>query len=364
MVAKESEFVPKWIAWEITARCNLHCIHCRSSSDLGSHPGDFTTLQAYRLLEDIAAFAKPVVVLSGGEPLLREDVYDLIRHGTGLGLRMCLATNGVLVDDQACVRMKEAGVRIVSLSLDGSTKEIHDNFRDQEGAFEGVMRATDHFRRHGIEFIINSSFTRRNQDDIAKVYRLAKELGATAWYMFMIVPTGRGEDISSELISKEDYEKILKWHYQMEKTEKDMLVRPTCAPHYYRIIQQEAKREGQKFERRSLKFSTGGAKGCIAAQSIAFIDSRGNVSPCSYFPEVAGNVKTKSFKEIWETAPLFLALRDFKRYKGKCGQCEYLNVCGGCRARADAIYGDYLAEEPFCTYIPVRARKGGGDVVP
>lgn len=355
-MALQKEFIPKWIAWEITARCNLHCIHCRSSSDMESYPGDFSTEEAFALMNDIASFCKPVLVLSGGEPLLREDVYDLVRHGTKLGLRMCLATNGVLVDDEACIKMKDSGVKIVSLSLDGSTREIHDNFRDQDGAFEGVMRASEYFNKHGIEFIINSSFTKRNQKDIPNVYQLAKELGATAWYMFMIVPTGRGEEIMSELISREDYEEILKWHYQMEKKEKEMLVRPTCAPHYYRIVLQEAKREGEKFERRSLKFSTGGAKGCICAQSIAFIDSLGNVQPCSYFPEVAGNVKEKSFREIWETSPLFLSLRDFSGYKGKCGVCEYINVCGGCRARADSVSGDYLAEEPFCSYVPVRMK--------
>jgi len=170
--------------------------------------------------------------------------------------------------------------------------------------------------------------------------------------MFMIVPTGRGEEIISELIPKEDYDEILDWHYQMEKNEKDILVRPTCAPHYYRIVLQKSRDEGVKFERRTLKFSTGGAKGCIAGQLIAFIDIEGNVKPCSYFLRSAGNLKEKSFKEIWEESELFSEMRDFKRYKGRCGSCEYIGVCGGCRARADAIYGDYLEEEPFCSYIP------------
>jgi radical SAM protein with 4Fe4S-binding SPASM domain len=163
--------------------------------------------------------------------------------------------------------------------------------------------------------------------------------------MFMIVPTGRGEQIFEELISKEDYEELLKWHYRMEKDEKQILVRPTCAPHYYRIVPQMAKAEGVKFERRTLTFSTGGGKGCIA------------VRPCSYFPLSAGNVKKTPFREIWEKSPLFLELRDFARYKGKCGVCEYIGVCGGCRARAYAVTGDYLEEEPFCTYVPYRRRR-------
>jgi len=352
-------FLPKWIAWEVTQRCNLRCIHCRCSAELDAAAGDFTTEEAFRLLDQIAELSKPVVVLSGGEPLLRPDVFEIARRGTDLGLRMCMATNGTLIDDAVCERMKGAGIRMVSLSLDGSTAAIHDDFRSMPGAFEGTLRGISFLRKHGVPFLVNSSFTRRNQGDIANVMRLAKSLGATAWYMFMIVPTGRGEEIMEELISKEDYEEILKWHYEMEKGEPDLLVRPTCAPHYYRIVPQMAKAEGVKFQRRSLSFSTGGGKGCIAAQSICLIDAFGEVKPCSYFPVSAGNVKTKPFREIWESSPLFRELRDFKGYKGKCGQCEYLNVCGGCRARAYAVTGDYLEEEPFCTYIPIRMMRAG-----
>jgi heme b synthase len=355
------EFVPKWIAWEITRRCNLKCVHCRSSSEAeaSGHP-DFSFEEAKRVLEDIASYAKPVVVLSGGEPLVREDVFDIARHGTDLGLRMCLATNGVLVTDEVCEKVKESGIKIVSLSLDGSTREVHDDFRNQDGAFDGAIRAAKLFGKHGIEFIINSSFTRRNQEEIPRVYRLARELGATAWYMFMIVPTGRGEDIMGELISKEEYEEILDWHYRMEKDEEDMLVRPTCAPHYYRVRLQRAKEEGDKVRRRTLKFSTGGAKGCLAGQLICLIDVDGNVLPCSYFPKPAGNVREQSFKDIWENSPLFKDMRDFKSYKGRCGSCEYVQVCGGCRARAYAMHGDYMQEEPFCNYVPMKLRKTAG----
>jgi radical SAM protein with 4Fe4S-binding SPASM domain len=253
--------------------------------------------------------------------------------------------------------MKASGIKMVSLSLDGATEEVHDDFRKQKGAFTGVINAAELFNRQGIKFLINSSFTKRNQDEISKVYKLAKKLGATAWYMFMIVPTGRGEDIMNELISKEDYEELLEWHYRMEKEEKDLLVRPTCAPHYYRVVLQKQKEEGEKFERRSLNFSTGGSKGCIAGQVICLIDVDENVLPCSYFPKSAGNLKEKSFKDIWESSELFHEMRDFKKYKGRCGSCEYVNVCGGCRARAYAVSGDYLEEEPFCGYIPYRIKK-------
>lgn len=352
------KFEPKWIAWEITRRCNLNCVHCRSSSSLEveGHP-DFSLDEAKRALDDIASYAKPVVVLSGGEPLLREDVFDIAAYGTEKGLRMCLATNGTLVTEKICGKIKDAGIKMVSLSLDGASASIHDNFRSQQGAFDGTIRAAELFRKYDISFLINSSFTKRNREEIPKVYKLAKKLGATAWYMFMIVPTGRGEDIMEELIPKDVYEEILEWHYEMEKEEDELLVRPTCAPHYYRIVLQQAKKKGEKFKRRTLKFSTGGSKGCLAGQLICLIDVDGEVLPCSYFPKSAGNIRKQSFKEIWEESELFQSLRDFKQYKGRCGSCEYVNVCGGCRARAYSMTGDYLAEEPFCGYVPVRIAK-------
>lgn len=351
------DFIPKWIAWEVTRRCNLNCIHCRSASTMSSCDSAFTTEEAKRLIDDITAFCSPVLVLSGGEPLLRPDLFEIAAYGTEKGLRMCIATNGVLVTDETCAKMKGAGIRMVSLSLDGSTAAIHDDFRRQAGAFEATLRAAETLKRNGVPFLVNSSFAKRNQHDIPNVYRLAKAIGATAWYMFMIVPTGRGEEIMNELISKEDYEEILAWHYRMEKQEADILVRPTCAPHYYRVRLQKAKEEGHKVQHRTLSFSTGGGKGCICAQTIAYIDCEGNVQPCSYFPVFAGNVKERSFREIWDRSELFESLRAFERYKGRCGECEYLNVCGGCRARADAVLEDYLQEEPFCGYVPIRTRK-------
>ncbi len=359
-VSENEEFIPKWIAWETTGRCNLNCVHCRCDASMESAEGDFNTEEAKALIDDIVSYAKPVLVLSGGEPLMRKDIFEIAAYGTEKGLRMCMATNGTLITDKVCKQMKESGIRMVSLSLDGSTAAIHDDFRSQKGAFAGTLRGIELLKKNGVPFLINSSFTKRNQEDIKNVYKLAKEVGATAWYMFMIVPTGRGEEIMNELITADDYEEILEWHFHQEMDEPDMLMRPTCAPHYYRITLQKTKEEAADYERRNLTFSTGGSKGCIAAQVIALITQDGEVQPCSYFPRSAGNVKEKSFKDIWENSELFRSLRDFDSYKGRCGECEYLGVCGGCRARADAVYGDYLAEEPFCNYVPFRTRKREG----
>ncbi len=352
------DFEPKWIAWETTRRCNLKCVHCRSSSELeiAEHP-DFTLEEAKATIDNIVSYASPVLVLSGGEPLLREDIFDIAQYGTDKGLRMCIATNGTLVTDEVCKKMKETGIRMVSLSIDGATAKTHDDFRSQEGAFDGTIRAIELLKKNEIPFLVNSSFTVRNRHEIPDIYKLVRGLGATAWYMFMIVPTGRGEDIMEELIPEDVYDEILDWHYEMEKQEDELMMRPTCAPHYYRIVREKAKKEGEVFKRRNLKFSTGGSKGCLAGQLICLIDVDGEVLPCSYFPKSAGNIRETGFKTIWEESELFLSLRDFKSYKGSCGACEYINVCGGCRARSYAMTGDYLAPEPFCSYTPGKLQE-------
>jgi heme b synthase len=347
------DFEAKWIAWETTRRCNLKCVHCRSSSELEvhGHP-DFSLEQASHIIDDIAAYASPVMVLSGGEPLLRPDIFEIASYGSGKGLRMCLATNGTLVNQDVCRQIKGTDIKMVSLSLDGAQAKTHDDFRNQPGAFEGTLQAIELFNKHDIPFLVNSSFTTRNKDEVPHIFELVKKLGATAWYMFMIVPTGRGEDVMDELIPEKLYNEILEWHYEVEKQETEILMRPTCAPHYYRIVRQKAKEEGETFKRRNLKFSTGGSKGCLAGQLICLIDVDGEVLPCSYFPKSAGNIHQVPFKKIWEESELFLNLRDFKSYGDNCGRCEYVNVCGGCRARAYAMTGDYLSQEPFCSYVP------------
>ncbi|NQU64857.1 MAG: radical SAM protein [SAR324 cluster bacterium] len=353
------EYVPKWIAWETTERCNLSCVHCRCSSDMTKDLFTLDTQKSLALIDNIASYCQPVFVLSGGEPLMRPDLYEIARYGNQKDFRMCIATNGAMLDDTHCEQMKESGIRMVSMSLDGSVAAIHDNFRGVPGAYEGVMQAAERLNRFGIKFLINSSFTKRNQHDIAATFKKAKELGATAWYMFMIVPTGRGEDVMAELVDAEDYNEILEWHYNQEKREDQILMRPTCAPHYYRMVLQLNKKaeKEDKLKRRSLTFSTGGGKGCIASQSICFINAKGDVNPCSYLPLSGGNLFEKPFKEIWENSKLFQDMRDFKSYKGRCGACEYLNVCGGCRARAYSVTGDYMSEEPFCDHIPHKLRE-------
>lgn len=349
------KFELKWLAWEVTRRCNLSCIHCRSSScfTASQHP-DCSLDQAFRLLEDIACVASPVIVLTGGEPLLRRDIFEIASYGTTLGFRMALATNGTLVTPEVCEKIIASGIQIVSLSLDGSNASIHDNFRQQPGAFDETIKATEYFKKFNIPFLINSSISERNKHDIPNMCSKAKALGARAWYMFMIVPTGRGADIMTELVKPKDYQALLEWHYAMEKEEDEILVRPTCAPQYYRIRFEKMREENLNVRSRPLSFSPGGNKGCLAGQTIALIDVDGNVLPCSYLSIPAGNVHKQPFYDIWQSSKLFKKFRDYSSYKGRCGSCEFIKVCGGCRARAYALKGDYLAEEPFCNHIPLR----------
>lgn len=339
------EFGLKWLAFEITPRCNLNCIHCRTNASMNLK--DVLSFKDItKTIDEISKEFKPVVVLTGGEPLLRDDVFEIAAYIKGKGMRVGLATNGTLVDKNTAKRIKEH-FDIVSLSLDGSTFEVHDNFRQVKGAFDAVIKAAKNLKEAGVEFIINSSFTKRNQHDIENTYKLAKSLGAKAWYMFMIVPTGRAEEIFNELIDKKDYQDILRWHFYMELKEKDILVRPTCAPEYYALVDIESKKTSVDFKRRTLKFSTGGAKGCVAGQLIAFIGYDGSIKPCSYFLRTAGNILTDGFLNVWHNSEIFKNLRDFSLYE-KCSKCRYVNVCGGCRARADAYFGDYLALDPYC----------------
>jgi radical SAM protein with 4Fe4S-binding SPASM domain len=237
---------------------------------------------------------------------------------------------------------------MVSLSLDGPTRALHDAFRRQEGAFDAAVRAAEILRREGVSFLVNSSFTRRNVEHVETTMKLAVELGAAAWYMFMVVPAGRGKELLEELIWGEEYESVLRWHYEMESRGAPVHVRPTCAPQYFRLVAERAK-SGGTLKRRSMGLSTGRDKGCLCGQNIALIDRKGDLFPCSYLPLPAGNVLTTPVGELWRNSGLLQELRDTRTH-GECGTCEYRRVCGGCRARAHFVAGSHLAKDPICTH--------------
>lgn len=343
---------PRLVAWELTNACNLACIHCRASAIKDPAPDELSTAQAKHFVDELVEY-KPIIILTGGEPLLRADVYDIARYASGHGLRVVLATNGTLLTPEIARKLKDAGIQRVSISIDGAKEETHDTFRGEPGAFNGAMRGIDILEKEGISFQINTTITKRNLTEIPGIYDLALELGASALHIFLLVPTGRGEEIESEEIPPQEYERVLNWFYDKSKGSRIQL-KATCAPHYFRIMRQRAKAEGIKITREThgLEAMT---KGCLGGSGFCFVSSRGDVYPCGYLPALAGNIRQRPFRMIWEKSKVFNDLRNPAMLKGKCGACEYRMVCGGCRARAYAATGDYLDEEPYCVYVPVRA---------
>lgn len=339
------------LAWETTRRCNLSCLHCRAGAMDQHYPGELSTQEGEALLRDLRGLGQPVIILTGGEPLLREDIFHLASFGHGLGLRMAMAVNGTLLTPEVARRLKDSDIQRLSISLDGPDAASHDQFRGQPGAFEGALSGMAAARAAGLEFQINTTVTRGNLPWIERLYDLAVELGAVAHHIFLLVPTGRGRALTGEIISAQKYEEVLHWFADKKFSGPPLELKATCAPHFYRIIRQEAKRRGQK-----LSFETHGldavTKGCLGSQGFAFVSHVGQVQPCGYLELSAGNVHERPFSQIWRDSKLFLRLRDHDQLGGKCGACEYRRVCGGCRARAYEVSGDEMAEEPLCQYQP------------
>ena len=343
------------VAWETTRRCNLACVHCRAAAEDHRYDNELDTKAAFKLLDQIRETGQPIVILTGGEPLLREDIFDIATHGTNIGLRMVMAPNGTLITAENAQKMKASGIKRISISLDGATAHVHDTFRGVNGAFDGALQGIKHAKTAGLEFQINTTITKTNLDEIPKILSLAESLGAVAHHIFLLVPTGRGKYIVDQEIDAREYEKTLNWFYdQRDKT--PLQLKATCAPHYYRILRQRAKEEGKKvtFDSHGLDAVT---RGCLAGTGFCFISHIGKVQTCGFLDVLCGDITQNSFKEVWENSDVFNKLRDFDNLEGKCGICEYRKVCGGCRARAFEATGNYLAPEPLCTYQPSRPVK-------
>ena len=346
---------PHIVAWESTVACNLACVHCRASAQTTPEPDELTTEEVFHLIDQLAEFGQPIFVISGGEPLMRPDIFEVAAYGTQRGLRVAVSPNGTLITPEVVRKFKEAGVRRISVSIDGSTAERHDAIRGVPGAFDAAMEGLAACREAGLGFQLNTTVMRQTRDDLPAVRDLAVRIGAEAWHVFMLVPTGRGK-IDDE-VSPQEYEETLYEIYQMTKSS-PIPIRVTCGPHFMRIVAQNRQkdRDQPNLERPRNNGRPGGldrtTRGCLAGDGYCFISFRGDVTPCGYFSVVAGNVRERAFQEIYLDSPLFRSLRDFGQYKGKCGACEFLRVCGGCRARAYSLTGDYLAEEPYCVYQP------------
>jgi heme b synthase len=350
------------VAWEITRSCNLACGHCRASAQRGPYPGELGTERCLQLLDEIAAFAKPVIILTGGEPLLRKDIYDIAAYGDAKGLRMVLATNGTFVTEAVAERLLKVGIRRVSISLDGPDAASHDLFRGVPGAFDSSMAGITAMKKVGLEFQINTTITQANLAQIREIHDLVHRLGAAAHHIFLLVPTGRGKEMAAQAITATAYEETLNWFYE-EGLGCAIQLKATCAPHYYRIFRQRQKGRGARTDDGTeIKPASSGAgegqplhsmtRGCLGGSAFCFISHTGQVQPCGYLELDCGQVTETGFEEIWNESKIFNDIRDLNRYEGKCGRCEFIKVCGGCRARAYEATGNYLAEEPLCIYQP------------
>lgn len=344
----------RMIAWEVTRNCNLNCVHCRASADLGPHHNELGREECFRLIDDIAGFSQPVIILTGGEPLLRKDIFEIAAYGNAKGLRMVMAVNGTLLTPSVIDQIKQCGIRRISISIDGATPEHHDAFRQVKGAFLQAVRGIESAKQAGLEFQINTTITKRNLGELSVIYNWAVNIGAVAHHIFVLVPTGRGKDLAQEeKVTLEEYDRVLRWFCEQEKTT-PLQLKATCAPQYYRIRREIlGKNQRAAADDSALAAKT---RGCLGGVGFCFISNMGTVSPCGYLELDCGSVRQQTLREIWARSAIFGELRDFQHYEGKCGSCEYVKVCGGCRARGYYETGRYLAEDPYCTYQPGRKK--------
>ncbi|MBI4304095.1 MAG: radical SAM protein [Chloroflexi bacterium] len=350
------------VAWEITRSCNLFCAHCRASAGYAKYDGEFSTEECYRVINEINEVGKPIIILTGGEPLLRPDALDIAAYAVSKGFRVVLGSNGTLVTEEMTARMKLIPISCVGISLDFPTPELQDKFRGKAGAFDIAMAGVNHSHDAGIDVQINSTITKLNVSYIGDLVSMALNVGAISFYPFLLVPTGRGKDLETVELSPDEYEKTLNWIYDKQVELRGKLnIRPICAPHYFRIARQRQKQGGAEQPPMPRPSPSGSSvhfvtRGCLSGTGFCFISHRGKVQGCGYLDVEAGDLKKSSFREIWNNSVVFQNMRNLGNIKGKCGICEFKRVCGGCRARAYETVGSYLEEEPYCIYQPVKMR--------
>jgi len=363
------------VSWNLTQRCNLFCAHCYISGFAGADASrELTTAECRRVIDEIARVNPNVfLILTGGEPLLRKDVFELAGYAAEKRFTVVLGTNGVLLREKQAKLMRQHGIRGASISLDSTDKKKHDEFRHLRGAWDGAVRATQVLRGEGLDFSLHMTVTDWNVEELPAMIDLANEVGAKVLNLFFLVRTGRAQGLTD--MAPDQYELILKYLARAQgvgdRSPKgsgasagsegpedpwstpvgnagDLLIRAKCAPFFRRII--------WELDPRSPLLRNYAHGSCPAGKYYCRITPEGDVTPCPYMPVAAGNLRQVSFAELWERAGVFADLREPK-LGGRCGACEFSRICGGCRCRAYAAYGDYLAEDPACAYQP--GRHGG-----
>ncbi|WP_297424022.1 putative heme d1 biosynthesis radical SAM protein NirJ2 [Clostridium sp.] len=323
------------ISWNTTNRCNLKCSHCYRDSGM-ELKGELTTKEAKMLIDQIVKANFKIMIFSGGEPLMRADIFELINYASKAGLRPVLGTNGTLISEKMAQKLKDAGISAVGISLDSLDASKHNSFRGNEKAFRDTILAMKNCRDLGIRFQVHTTVMDWNKDEVISLTDFSVAMGAAAHHIFFLVPTGRGKNISDELLSPKKYEELLT-SIMKKQNEVNIEIKPTCAPQFVRIAE-------------NLGIDSRFKRGCIAGTSYCIINPMGDVQACAYLTETAGNVKEKPFDEIWKSSELFNNLRT-QEYNGICNSCKSKKNCGGCRARA-AYYndGDYMSSDRICIF--------------
>ena len=323
------------VSWNTTNACNMYCAHCYRDAGCKAEE-ELSTEEAKRLLEQIARAGFKIMIFSGGEPLTRPDILELVRHAASLHLIPVFGTNGTLITEQTARDLKEAGAKGMGISLDSLDREKHDRFRSFPGAWEGAVRGMENCRKAGLPFQIHTTVMEWNRGELEAMTDFAVEMGAKAHHFFFLVPTGRAETMEEESLRAEAYEEVLT-RIMRKQQEVDIELKPTCAPQFIRIADQ-------------LGYKTRFRRGCLAGLSYCIISPRGKVQPCAYLNMELGDVRETPFDEIWRNNEVLQRLRTLE-YSGGCGTCSYRGGCGGCRARAAYYHGgDYMSEEPWCLY--------------
>ncbi len=335
-------FVPHIVAWNLTRRCNLECAHCYIAA--GPHESatsELATSECLRIVDELLAVnPAPMLILSGGEPLLRDDLAEIAAYASRRGATVVVGTNGTLLTDERIAALQQAGVRGVAVSIDSLRPAYHDRFRHGAGSLDDTVAALGRLREHRLDFIVQTTVTKGNRAELERLVAWSADEGAVAFNCYFLVATGRGAGLSD--LAPAEYEVVLA---DLARWQKDyrgrLLVRAKCAPHFMRHV------HALDPDSPILNYQTR----CPCGTQYCRITPDGKLTPCPYLPEVAGDLRTQSFADIWRSAPLFRQLRE-GTLGGKCGRCEYQKLCGGCRARAFALEGDVLAADPSCVYEP------------
>ncbi len=336
---------PLVVIWEVSRACDLACVHCRASAIPAREAGELSTEEGRRLIAEIRRFGKPLFVLTGGDPLKRPDIFDLIQAGSETGLVTFLSPSGTpLLTHAALLRARESGLTGVSVSLDGSSEEIHDRFRGVRGSFRWSMDGAAAAVGLGLTLQINTTLSRHNLHDLPAIAEMVGALEARRWTVFLLVPTGRAG--AHQQVSADECETAFRWLVDLSRSV-PFRIKTTEGPHYRRVALQLAGQDVAPGARGG-KFVSGMSDG----SGFVFISSRGEIQPSGFLPFTAGNVRSDSLVRVYREHPLFRALRDPDLLGGRCGRCEFRSVCGGSRARAYALTGDPLEEDPACSYCP------------